>query len=1768
MKRVFSLFLALVMLVGMVPVPAKASQTNPSVDANDMTVEGTDSFGSLLSEELNGESILADTYIDGYAITDLTFEGNTAAVTYGSLGPARLVVSIYTEDGLTMLSTANTDVSEGEGEVTLTMPGEMPEYFYAAAFLLNPDDLTPLCDSYDTPMYTREMQELLDSTVADYDADLVMNLDTREDTNFLVFEEDTIRAESSGAVNTVISADDEKLLYVIGNADETVLGLQRGDVFSCAYGNNNLLIVKVDSLSVDGDTVTITGLDLEMEEVFSHVKIEYEGGAADVEVDDSGCYEGIIYAGKEDSGSTYAARRSTYAEGSAEDTLELKFILDEVKIGEAKMEGSLKITPTAKFNYYATSDRKYVDLSISLKVTLGVTFKGKVPLKNAPLGDWGISPVPGVYIGFKPAFVVEFEASLSFGLTFFTETGITYEVGKAPKRHNVKPTVDIDIQVEGKLFVGIDLDPTVEVVGGKIIDLTLEMGFGFELTGKMGGQLYDGIQIAGQKNQEEKQHSCNHCLGVDVVFKAEMSFKIEFLKLKALTKEFKLAVLKIDLGSFYYSFTFGEFGWGGCPHLSYRVIIQVKDKDGNVMEGTPVFDGKGKELGKTDEKGQVIVYRVEGEYTFSATVNGTKLQKTKKVSRASRVLLSQGVGTGLSAIFGALEEEDVTNYGEVVMDGECGDFTTWVFYENGTLIIEGEGDITVPSGYWSEYQDDIETLVIREGVTSIPAQMFSGYTNLTTLLIADTVISWGSAAFQYCTGLKYVSVPVDFVPCVSFSGSRNVYGLFDGCNNVEYLRYTPGETGVMADRNFTLWGEAAYKYTMEYDSQKTLKTVEFADGITHIGENAFNYVIALETVVFSCDLESIGGGAFMECASLRDLELPDGLATIGGSAFSGCTGITELEIPDSVTSIGGYAFRDCAGITRLVVPDSVTEWGTGAFAGCTGLNYVSVPVDYTAYVMDSYHEYAYGLFDGCNNVEHIRYTPGLTGIMQDRNETYSRYNQYHKIEYYTAYESTMEYDSRATLKKVEFAEGVTYIGATAFIGGEALEDVTLPSTLKTIGSCAFQNCIALSRIDLPDGLTALDYGAFYGCSSMTGIKTLPSSLVTVGGSAFRDCVSITEMEVPDSVTSIQSYAFAGCTGLTKVIIPDSITEWGQESFAGCTGLKYVSVPVDYTAYIMDRYHEYAYGLFDGCNNVEYIRYTPGITGIMQDRNETYSRYNQYHKIEYHTAYESTMEYDSRETLKKVEFAEGVIHIGAEAFINCAVLESAPLPSTLESIGSGAFSGCSSLRDVVLPDGLTKIEPHTFKDCTSITEIKIPDSVTSIGYYAFRNCTGMTRLEIPDSVTEWGQEAFAGCTGLKYVSVPVDYTAYVMDTYKDYAYGVFDGCNNVEHIRYTPGQTGIMQDRDETYSRYNQYHKIEYYTAYESTMEYDSRETLKKVEFAEGITHIGTSAFVGVTANVYYDDESDVWTEDKRTGYGGNLTWLPLSALEETPQEEIPEETTEPAEETYEEVTEPVEEIPEVTETPETTEVTIPVAEGASSSASDPSGVGRELYSIFGGDYGTEETETQTLTVASFSGLVAGEEYVLLVVRNLKAADMLDGSNLIYIAQDAAEADGTLTFRYAKREDVKQSYVMVVGPSGKDLKDAVITFPAMEADGELHTVNPTVTYDGKVLTEGKDYNILGAGSYVKPGEYVCYIQGIHDYSGLVTCTYTVEGGIPGDVDLNGNVDVDDVLALLWYVLFPDDYPIDAEADFDKNGSVDVDDVLTLLWYVLFPEDYPL
>ena len=79
---------------------------------------------------------------------------------------------------------------------------------------------------------------------------------------------------------------------------------------------------------------------------------------------------------------------------------------------------------------------------------------------------------------------------------------------------------------------------------------------------------------------------------------------------------------------------------------------------------------------------------------------------------------------------------------------------------------------------------------------------------------------------------------------------------------------------------------------------------------------------------------------WQDCSSVI---LPEGLTKIGNSAFEGCTHLASVTIPDSVISIGDYAFRGCASLASVTIPDSVTSIGTYAFKGCNSLTTLYIP---------------------------------------------------------------------------------------------------------------------------------------------------------------------------------------------------------------------------------------------------------------------------------------------------------------------------------------------------------------------------------------------------------------------------------------------------------------------------------------------------------------------------------------------------------------------------------------------------------------------------------------------------------------------------------------------------------------------------------------------------------------------------------------------------------------------------------------------------------
>ena len=223
----------------------------------------------------------------------------------------------------------------------------------------------------------------------------------------------------------------------------------------------------------------------------------------------------------------------------------------------------------------------------------------------------------------------------------------------------------------------------------------------------------------------------------------------------------------------------------------------------------------------------------------------------------------------------------------------------------------------------------------------------------------------------------------------------------------------------------------------------------------------------------------------------------------------------------------------------------------------------------------------------------------------------------------------------------------------------------------------------------------------------------------------------------------------------------------------------------------------------------------------------------------------------------------------------------------------------------------------------------------------------------------------------------------------------------------------------------------------------------------------------------------------------------------------------------------------------------------------------------GGSYSDEETEDGLqVKVATFRNLLPGGQYVLLVLKDLQCQDPLSPDNLLYIDQKAAGEDGTLQFRYIPRETQQVTYVTACGPSSQSLSDAVITIPEMTSNGAAQTIEPVVKYQGKTLVENQDYTLLGQLSAVDPGEYTFYIRGIHNYSGLLECKFTILRH-KGDLNGDGVPTADDVVYLIWHTLFPEMYPLDSmQADYNNDGAVTDADAILILWHILFQDRYPL
>ena len=256
---------------------------------------------------------------------------------------------------------------------------------------------------------------------------------------------------------------------------------------------------------------------------------------------------------------------------------------------------------------------------------------------------------------------------------------------------------------------------------------------------------------------------------------------------------------------------------------------------------------------------------------------------------------------------------------EIVASGTCGENLTWTLDNYGVLTISGVGSMenyySDPTQQpWYSYRNEIETVVINKGVSSIGDSAFISCESLKRVDIPDGLLSIGKSAFCWCALLENITIPqsVDTIGATAFRG----------CSVLKEIVLPDGLTRI-DDRTF-------YECT-------ALKTVIIPDSLTAIGEHAFHDCPALEQLAIPDSVNSIGKYAFSNCTGLKYINIPDGLTIIGDHVLYNCKSLENIIINTGATIISWNAFQDCNSLKSITIPDSITEIKSYAFSGCTAL---------------------------------------------------------------------------------------------------------------------------------------------------------------------------------------------------------------------------------------------------------------------------------------------------------------------------------------------------------------------------------------------------------------------------------------------------------------------------------------------------------------------------------------------------------------------------------------------------------------------------------------------------------------------------------------------------------------------------------------------------------------------------------------------------------------------------------------------------------------
>lgn len=134
-----------------------------------------------------------------------------------------------------------------------------------------------------------------------------------------------------------------------------------------------------------------------------------------------------------------------------------------------------------------------------------------------------------------------------------------------------------------------------------------------------------------------------------------------------------------------------------------------------------------------------------------------------------------------------------------------------------------------------------------------------------------------------------------------------------------------------------------WRYNLSGESGVVIKKVVITEGITAIGDFAFEWCSEMTEISIPNSVTSIGNGSFSTCQSLHAVFLPKNLTEIGESAFEHCDALSTVTIPAKVTTLGASAFASCDNLESVTISGPISTIWLYTFRECRKLSDITLP---------------------------------------------------------------------------------------------------------------------------------------------------------------------------------------------------------------------------------------------------------------------------------------------------------------------------------------------------------------------------------------------------------------------------------------------------------------------------------------------------------------------------------------------------------------------------------------------------------------------------------------------------------------------------------------------------------------------------------------------------------------------------------------------------------------------------------------------------------